>query len=144
MIVVVCSAVIKRGDSFLVIKEFKPSVAGKWGLPGGKLEEGESLRDCVRREVQEETGFAATSEKLISVINKPKTHEKNTVVRFIFQCEIGEQPISAAEHEYAFLSVAKLESLAAQELIRGQEVVPLLKKVAAGLTADHTDLLQIL
>jgi 8-oxo-dGTP pyrophosphatase MutT (NUDIX family) len=30
---------------------------GVWGLPGGGLEPGESLADCARREVLEETGI---------------------------------------------------------------------------------------
>lgn len=144
MIVVVCSAIIKKGESFLVVKEFKPNAAGKWGLPGGKLEEGESIRESVRREVQEETGFTVTAEKLIAVINKPKTHEGNTVIRFMFQCEVTERPVSTAEHEHKFMPITKLESLDAQGLIRGQEVIPLLKQVAAGLSVNIDTFLQIL
>jgi ADP-ribose pyrophosphatase YjhB (NUDIX family) len=40
---VVCSAVIEKDGSFLLVKEFKKSANGKWGIPGGKLEEGESI-----------------------------------------------------------------------------------------------------
>lgn len=31
--------------------------AGKWDLPKGKLDEGETIEECARREVQEETGL---------------------------------------------------------------------------------------
>jgi len=37
---------------------------GKWGLPAGKVEEGETEKDAVRREVYEEIGFLIPSEKL--------------------------------------------------------------------------------
>ena len=144
MIVVVCSAVIQKGDSFLMVKEFKPSAAGKWGLPGGKVEEGESLYDTVKREVQEETGYTVTVEKLLSITNKPKTHEGNTVIRFVFQCELYGQPTSTGEHEHQFLTVAEVEKIADQGLIRGQEVVPILKKAAVELAEGSDDLLEIL
>ncbi|MEX2502321.1 MAG: NUDIX domain-containing protein [Trueperaceae bacterium] len=32
---------------------------GRWGVPGGKIEPGETIADAVRREVHEETGLAA-------------------------------------------------------------------------------------
>ncbi len=34
-----------------------PIHAGKYSIPGGRLEEGELLVDCAKREVQEETGY---------------------------------------------------------------------------------------
>lgn len=144
MIVVVCSAIIRRGDAFLMVKESKPSAAGKWGLPGGKLEEGESVIDGVRREVQEETGYAVTSEKLLSIVNKPKTHEGNTVIRFVFQCKVSDAPASAAGHDSDFVPLAKVEALESQGLVRGQEVVPLFRKVLAEPEAISDDLLRIL
>lgn len=37
--------------------------AGTWALPGGKLEMGESIEQCARREVLEETGLEIKSIK---------------------------------------------------------------------------------
>jgi 8-oxo-dGTP pyrophosphatase MutT (NUDIX family) len=34
-----------------------PKYPGSWGLPGGKVESGESLMDAMRRECEEEIGF---------------------------------------------------------------------------------------
>ena len=36
---------------------------GYWSFPGGKLEEGETLEDCVIREVEEETGLSFKPEE---------------------------------------------------------------------------------
>jgi mutator protein MutT len=38
-----------------------------WGIPGGKLEKGESPRDAVIREVQEEIGLAIDTPELLEV-----------------------------------------------------------------------------
>jgi len=43
----------------------KKPYPGYWNLPGGKLEEGESTEDCIKREIKEELGVKVTSLKFI-------------------------------------------------------------------------------
>jgi 8-oxo-dGTP diphosphatase len=56
----VLAAVIVREGSVLLAKR-KPggALGGKWEFPGGKLEEGESPEDGLRRELVEELGIEA-------------------------------------------------------------------------------------
>jgi len=44
---------------------------GKWGLPGGLMELGESTQDTVRREVMEETGLKLGKLSLFGVYSGP-------------------------------------------------------------------------
>ena len=46
---------------------------GTWGLPGGRLEVGESAIECARREFLEETGHEATIAGLLGVYTDPAT-----------------------------------------------------------------------
>lgn len=136
MIVVVCSAVIRQGDKTLFVRETKASAAGKWGLPGGKLEEGENLLACLHREVLEETGYAVVSQALLRIVNKSLTHEGNTVVRFIFTCQTSSDRQTGYEHETAFLSKEEVHKLASQEMIRGKEVPELAFCASQFMPAD--------
>lgn len=52
-----------NNDSILMIKN--PDLG--WGIPGGKLEEGEDILKCLHREVFEETGTQISDCKLACV-----------------------------------------------------------------------------
>ena len=47
------------------------SDGGQWGLPGGSVEIGESVREAVAREVREETGLTVAARRLVGVYSAP-------------------------------------------------------------------------
>lgn len=50
------SAAIFHDGRFLLVRRGRAPAKGLYAFPGGRVEEGESLADAVRREVMEETG----------------------------------------------------------------------------------------
>ena len=53
--IVVAAAVVERGDRYLVTRRLAGThLEGCWEFPGGKCGDGETLEECLRREIREE------------------------------------------------------------------------------------------
>lgn len=53
------SAALFRGGAVLLVERWSDPAAGRWSLPGGHVEPGESAEAAARREIREETGLDA-------------------------------------------------------------------------------------
>ncbi|MDG7006722.1 MAG: NUDIX hydrolase [Nitrososphaerota archaeon] len=60
-------AVVHSGGKVLLVKRNNPPNEGKWALPGGLVELGETTQAAAEREVLEETGLKVKIEGLIDV-----------------------------------------------------------------------------
>lgn len=50
-------AVVVRGDEILLVRRGHGPAGGRWSIPGGRIEWGETTAEAVVREVAEETGL---------------------------------------------------------------------------------------
>ena len=54
----VTAAIIKKESDILIARRAaKKHLAGYWEFPGGKIEEGETPQECLKRELEEELGI---------------------------------------------------------------------------------------
>ena len=59
MTIVTCAIMEKAGKILIAKRSPDQANAGKWEFPGGKIEEGESPEECLKRELEEEFGIQA-------------------------------------------------------------------------------------
>ena len=63
-------AIVLRNQHILVVRRANPPLQGKWSIPGGMVETGETLRESVIREIKEETGLIIEPVELIEVFER--------------------------------------------------------------------------
>jgi 8-oxo-dGTP diphosphatase len=63
-------AVIVDADRLLLIRRGRPPAQGRWSLPGGRVEHGETVAEAVLREVAEETGLHAVCGDLVGWVER--------------------------------------------------------------------------
>jgi 8-oxo-dGTP diphosphatase len=62
--------VVLKGDKVLLVRRGKEPGRGRWGLPGGAVELGETVAQAAEREVDEECGIEIEIRDVIEVIDR--------------------------------------------------------------------------
>ena len=108
--IVVTAAVVERDDAFLVTRRQRGvHLEGYWEFPGGKCEAGESLAECLRRELREELDTDATvGEEIFTV-----THDypDRSVELHFLSCRLLGEPRPLLGQDMRWVLRAELTSL---------------------------------
>ena len=85
-----------KTDRFLYLLRTDSKNPGNWGIPGGRIEEGETLLEGVMRECEEEIGLFPVDAKLIPI----QKFVNHNFTYHTFFCEIENEfiPILNDEH----------------------------------------------
>jgi ADP-ribose pyrophosphatase YjhB (NUDIX family) len=98
----------------------------QWALPGGVMELGESLGECVVREVREETGFVVEPVGIVGIYSDPKhvfaydDGEVRQEFSICFECRItaGDLAVSDESYEVEFFPADAIASLPMVDRVR--------------------------
>jgi mutator protein MutT len=100
--------VIWDGEKLLIDRR-KPTglMGGRWEFPGGKLEPGESMPECIAREIQEELALKViVGEELITIEH---TYSEFNLTLVVHHCQyLGGEPQLISCDEIRWVTVAEL------------------------------------
>lgn len=102
----VAAAVIEAGGRYLITRRVKGHLEGFWEFPGGKVRPGETLPECLRREVKEELGVEITVGEKIDTVTWH--YPERTILLHFFRCRQASGKITPQEGQ-AFAWVAPEE-----------------------------------
>ena len=109
--VVVTAAVVERGGEFLVSRRLRGAhLEGLWEFPGGKCEAGESLQDCLKREIREE--LDCDVEVGAEMLATSHAYDERVVEIHFFACVLIGSPRPVLGQELRWIPRRELRALA--------------------------------
>jgi ADP-ribose pyrophosphatase YjhB (NUDIX family) len=111
-----------QGDSMLFVRERSD---GLWTLPGGWADPCYSPRQCVEKEVREESGLETTAVKLLAVYdrsNNPHPPFPFQVYKLFFLCSVvgGRLAISTETSDTGFFREDEVDDLSTARVTQEQ------------------------
>jgi 8-oxo-dGTP diphosphatase len=109
--IIVTCAIIRFEDKILVVQRSEHmKLPLKWEFPGGKVENGESLEDCIRREIKEELNIEIKLTSKLSTSNCDYPEFSIQLIPFLANYLSGD--IILSEHkQYLLLEKIELSKL---------------------------------
>lgn len=97
MVSVTAAILVHEGRILIARRPSGDRLAGFWEFPGGKLEVGETPRDCLKRELYEEFGIQT---RIGPFFDQTEYHYDHLAVRLlVFQAEIETGALEPAVHD---------------------------------------------
>ena len=110
MTIVVTAAIVEdHGRYFVTRRQKGVHLEGLWEFPGGKCEPGETLGDCLRRELKEELGVdAVIGEEICTVTH---AYADRSVELHFLSCTLLNAPVPLLGQEMRWVARDELKSL---------------------------------
>lgn len=119
---IVAGCVLENDGKYLLVQERQQKVYGKWNLPAGRVDIGETIEHAAVREVLEETGYK------VELVKKLRVEHEDAMrpVLHSFQATIVGGDLKFQEEELLdaqWLAFEEIEKLHAEGKIRADWVV---------------------
>jgi A/G-specific adenine glycosylase len=106
----VAAAVIRERGKILIAQRLPEGMlGGLWEFPGGKVENGETLAEALRREIKEELGLEIVVGEPIVTVKHGYTHFKITLHAFACRLIAG-QPQALGVADWRWVTLEELDA----------------------------------
>ena len=110
--VLTVDAVISDAEhGVLLIQRARDPYAGYWALPGGFVEEGETVEQACTREAREETGLTVEPVELLGVYSHPSRDPRGHTVSVVFLCRCSGGVVQSGDDAAAARWFAELSDV---------------------------------
>jgi 8-oxo-dGTP diphosphatase len=92
---------VEQNGKILLVRESAAPFRGKWSLPGGRLQPGESIRRTAERELLEETGILPELTGLLYIDQLVGTKAGGGRIRFVFLGKTAGGQLKKTEDEHS-------------------------------------------
>jgi 8-oxo-dGTP diphosphatase len=111
-------AVVIRDGRVLLIRRGKEPLRGRWLVPGGTVELGETLEEAVVREIREETALEVSPLEVLTVFDRIDRQEGRVLYHYVivdYLCEyLSGEPQAGSDAEA--VALVAIQDLAAYDL----------------------------
>jgi len=109
--VVVAGVIIKQDSKFLLVQEKKEKVYGKWNLPAGKVDLGDTIEQTAIKEAKEESGYDVELVNMVGICQEKATD----AVKHVYEAKIIGGDLAFPEDEildakwFSFDEISEME-----------------------------------
>ena len=141
---IIVGGIIEKDNKILMVKEAKNKCYGKWNVPAGHLEDGETIFEGAIREIFEETGCKVRLKKMLPIMSGEIENTKFMIITFT--TELLEEKISFNKEEILdvnWISKEELKNMKSKNL-RDEKLIKCILKMLLENKLYPLDVIEVL
>ena len=141
---IIVGGIIEKDNKILMVKEAKNKCYGKWNVPAGHLEDGETIFEGAIREIFEETGCKVRLKKMLPIMSVEIENTKFMIITFT--TELLEEKISFNKEEILdvnWISKEELKNMTSKNL-RDEKLIKCILKMLLENKLYPLDVIEVL